>query len=99
MLILDGRPTGLSPRAFDLLWLLAQAASGDGRIVSRREIEKCLFGAQTVGKGAAADAIRDIRNQLGLVAGDREHTDGIIQTRHRQGYVLNLRADEVQLIS
>lgn len=95
---LRGYDIQLPPRSFELLWLLAETVDRGGGIVTRRQIERRLWGGQAVAKAAAADAIRDLREQLATlpkVAGGEE----LIETRHGQGYLLTLGPDSLKLIA
>lgn len=96
-MILDGHEAALPQRAFDLLWLLAGAIASGGGVVSRPQIEQHLWGRQVVDKTAAADAIRDLREKLAAMPGGKKH-GGLIETRNRQGYILLLAANAIQLI-
>jgi DNA-binding winged helix-turn-helix (wHTH) protein len=88
----------LPPRSFKILWLLAKALVDGKPLVTHREIERCVWGAIVVDKRAVADAVRHLRDETKPLS---PHTgpEQLIETRHGQGYMLNLRADEVQLIS
>ena len=94
--VLDGRETKLSDRSFKLLHLLAEALIGTGGIVSQRVIERHLW-ATTVSERAAADAVRDLREQLGRIMPRGEDPDTVIETHHGKGYALALTAQEVEI--
>ena len=91
----DGQELRLSPRSFKLLWLLAEAAVRGTSLVSRAEIEKCLWGKLVVAKSAAADSIRDLRKQLRWAGLDPVD---VVQVRQGRGYVLVLSPEELRLI-
>lgn len=95
---LRGFEIQLPPRAFELFWLLAETVAHGGGIVTRRQIEQRLWGSQNVAKTAAADAIRDLREQLAALPKDTTSAE-LIETRHGKGYLLVLTADAVQLVS
>lgn len=95
--IVEGKAASLSPRSFKVLWLLAEAATTDGRVVTRFEIEERVWGSTVVSKQAAADAVRGLRAELGR--GGRSQTGPtLILTRQTAGYQLDLRADQVLMI-
>lgn len=96
-IMLKGHEMTLPPRSFDLLWLLSEVIAGGGGVVTRRQIEQHLWGSQIVSKTAAADAIRDLRQQLAAAPGYSREAE-FIETRHRKGYVLALSADAIQLV-
>jgi DNA-binding winged helix-turn-helix (wHTH) protein len=97
---LDGVRCMLSPHSFELLWLLAKAATSDGHVVSRNEIEKALWPAtaSTMSKTAAADAIRGLRRRLEDGRGNKLPASNLIATRQGQGYQLDLSAGEIRMI-
>jgi DNA-binding winged helix-turn-helix (wHTH) protein len=95
---LDGHEMTLPPRSFDLLWLLSEVITGGGGVVTRRQIEQRLWGSQIVSKKAAADAIRDLRQQLAATPGGLRREE-LIETRHAKGYMLALPAPAIQLIA
>jgi DNA-binding winged helix-turn-helix (wHTH) protein len=96
-IIFDGRELELSPMSFNLLWLLAEAVTrGDG-LVSRIEIERCLWQVR-VSKTAAADAIRNLRDALKTIGPKKNSTRSLIRTLNNQGYILNLQPSEICLV-
>ncbi|MBI2717211.1 MAG: winged helix-turn-helix domain-containing protein [Rhizobiales bacterium] len=94
----NGHDAPLPQRAFDLLWLLAEAIVSGGGMVSRPQIEQHLWGKQVVSKTAAADAIRDLRARLAATPGEKKR-GSLIETRNRQGYILQLPANAIQIIN
>lgn len=97
LVTLDDQTTTFTDRPFKLLWLLAEAVAGDGRIVSKEEIEKGLFRGQNKDPGAAADAVHDLRERLKPLLRSGETPRDMVQTRHAKGYVLNMRREELKL--
>ncbi|MEX0853883.1 MAG: helix-turn-helix domain-containing protein [Bauldia sp.] len=93
---LDGIEKLLSPRSFDVLWLLAVAAYEGHTCVSRSELAKGLWGAAPRGDRAVDDAVRDLRRQLGTGRSSSRHS--LIVTRQAEGYQLGLRPEEIRLI-
>jgi len=97
-MVLDGDELDLPKVSFQLLWLLAdQATHGDG-LADRRKIEDALW-STTVSRTAVGDAIRNLRKAIkGLDRKDRP-TVALIKTMTNQGYVLDLAADDIRLLS
>lgn len=95
---LHGHEMTLPQRSFDLLWLLSEVIAGGGGVVTRRQIEQRLWGSQIVSKTAAADAVRDLREQLAGTPG-RSRRGELVETRHRKGYILALPAEAIQLVA
>ncbi len=98
-LTLDGREFEIPPRSFALLWLMAETVAGGGGVVTHQRIESRLWGKQPVARTATADAARDLREALKVIAGDGEAPGELIETRSGQGYLLNLPADAIRLLS
>lgn len=72
-------------RAWDLLWKLARHR---GRVVD-----------QTMLMNPDKQAIRSRRNRLGRILRDAMELDALIETRRGGGYLLDLKADKVMLLS
>lgn len=96
---LDGSKLTLSPRSFKVLWLLAEAAQENRRVVTRAEIEKCLWGNRGMDKRATADAIRDLRERMRDGLGGHGDHANLIETRQTKGYLLTLSQAEIRLVS
>ena len=97
--LLDGDTLSLAPRSFTLLWLLGEAAASDGRIVSATEIEKHLGNNRYIDRGAAADAIRELRKDLSRGRRSNRARRKLIVTRHSSGYQLDLPAPKIELVT
>jgi DNA-binding winged helix-turn-helix (wHTH) protein len=77
----DGRPLHLTPKAFDLLLLLATRAP---RVVSKRELHQQLWPETFISDATLTGLIKELRRALD----DRSRTAPIIRTAHRVGYAL-----------
>ena len=75
----DGAAVHLTPKAFDLLLLLAVEAP---RVVSKREVHEQLWPGTFVSDGALTALIKELRRALE----DRSPSSPIIRTAHRIGY-------------
>jgi len=76
-----GQPVELSPREFELLWLLARRP---GRVVSRAAIREQLYGQEGAERSNVVDVyIGYLRDKI-----DRDSDNPLILTRRRQGYLL-----------
>lgn len=97
-MVLDGDPLDLPKVSFQLLWLLADHATrGDG-LIDRRQIEDALW-STTVSRTAAADAIRNLRKALKKLDRKDRSTGSLIKTMNIQGYVLDIAASDIRLLS
>ena len=97
-MVLDGDPLDLPKVSFQLLWLLADhAMRGDG-LIDRRQIEDALW-STTVSRTAAADAIRNLRKALRKLDRKDRSTGSLIKTMNIQGYVLDIAASDIRLLS
>jgi DNA-binding winged helix-turn-helix (wHTH) protein len=94
----DGCLVRLTPRSFKVLSLLAEAAL-NVRQATRRQIEWHLWGNALVNKGAAADAIRGLRHQLRRGGLREDIVADLIRTRATAGYWLNLKPEEIEIIT
>jgi pimeloyl-ACP methyl ester carboxylesterase/DNA-binding winged helix-turn-helix (wHTH) protein len=79
MLLQQGSPVSLTPKAFSVLEYLAQHA---GRLVSKDEFMDRLWPGVFVGDAALKVCVREIRRALG----DDSHQPRYIETAHRRGY-------------
>jgi DNA-binding winged helix-turn-helix (wHTH) protein len=75
----EGAAVHLTPKAFDLLVLLATEAP---RVVSKRELQEQLWPATFVSDGALTVLIKELRRALH----DRPPAAPVIRTAHRVGY-------------
>ena len=78
-LFADGSEVRLSPKAFDLLLLLAQHRS---RAVSKTELQERLWPSTFVGETNLATLVAEVRRVLGDTAAEPEY----VRTVHRFGY-------------
>ena len=78
-LFADGSEVRLSPKAFDLLLLLAQQRS---RAVSKAELQERLWPSTFVGETNLATLVAEIRRALGDTADEPQY----VRTVHRFGY-------------
>jgi DNA-binding winged helix-turn-helix (wHTH) protein/tetratricopeptide (TPR) repeat protein len=87
VLFLDGAPVSLAPRDFDLLLVLVRNA---GRVVSKDELLKRVWGPVIVEEGNLASHVSVLREVLGRADGDLRY----IETVPKRGYrfVCALRA-------
>lgn len=79
-----GGPSGLTPRAEELLLLLCRNA---GNLVSREEILETVWSGTVVEDAAITNCIWQIRKAFG------EQGKHLLQTRPRRGYLLSLPPD------
>lgn len=77
-----GQPVHLTPKAFDLLSLLIDAAP---RVVSKEEIHESLWPSYAVSDATLAGLIKELRRALG----DSDPNCRIIRTVHRVGYAFD----------
>ena len=75
----DGAAVHLTPKAFDLLLLLATRAP---RVVSKRELHEQLWPETFISDATLTGLIKELRRALD----DRSRTAPIIRTAHRVGY-------------
>lgn len=80
----QGGPSGLTPRAEELLLLLCRNA---GRLVSREEILETVWSGTVVEDAAITNCIWQIRKAFG------DQGKHLLQTRPRRGYLLSLPSD------
>jgi hypothetical protein len=83
----DGRELHLTPKAFDLLTLLVDAAP---RVVPKKELHDALWPRGIVSDAALAGLVKEIRQALG--GHDRDAPT--IRTAHRIGYALASPRDD-----
>lgn len=91
----DGAELELAPISFKLLWLLADRIVHGGGLVSRVEIERCVW-ATVVSKTAAADAVRNLRGALQTLAASG--VGSLVRTVPTQGCILDLAASDIRLV-
>jgi len=77
----DGTVVHLTPKAFDLLALLATHAP---RVVSKRELHEQLWPGTFVADATLTGVVKELRRALD----DRSPTAPLIRTAHRVGYAL-----------
>jgi DNA-binding winged helix-turn-helix (wHTH) protein len=92
---LNGQRLPLSNRLFDLVELLAKAASG-GRVVPHREIESYLWGSRDIPVGGVVDAVRDLRRRIADALGPTVH-NRLIVNRPGHGYMLSLPKEDIRI--
>ena len=97
-LVFDGDELELSPINFQFLWLLAEQASREGGLLDRRQIETTLW-STTVSRTAVADAVRNLRAVLKKIDRKDRPTSSLIKNITNQGYVLDLAAGDIRLVS
>src|SRR5688572_25382809 len=78
-LLRDGRPVALTPKAFDLLHLLA---SKPGRLVTKEELLTAIWPDAFVSDASIKVAVSEVRKALD----DGAKTPQYIETVHRRGY-------------
>lgn len=86
----DGAAVHLTPKAFDLLLLLAVEAP---RVVSKREVHEQLWPGTFVSDGALTALIKELRRALH----DRSPSAPVIRTAHRVGYAFCPAIDRAPL--
>lgn len=89
-IVLFGRRLALPDRSFRLMDLFARSAAAGARVVNRLEIEQELWGNRPVDKRSAADAVRDLREQIAGALPPSLRPATFIANRSGQGYVLEL---------
>ena len=75
----SGEAVHLTPKAFDLLGILLEAAP---RVVSKDELHQRLWAASCVSDAALVGLIKEVRRALD----DRDRESPMIRTVHRVGY-------------
>ncbi len=75
-----------------------KAAHTNAPIVSHSKLDETLFSGQSVARVPAADAIRDLRDEIRPILKNGSEIKDLIQNRPGRGYVLNLPASEILLI-
>jgi len=81
-LLRDGRETHLTPKAFDLLCLLTDAAP---RVVPKAELHQRLWPNGVVSDATLVGLVKEIRRALA----DHDRTAPLIRTAHRIGYAFS----------
>ena len=81
-LLHEGRETHLTPRAFDLLMVLVDAAP---RVVPKRELHERLWPRVAVSDWTLFSLIKELRRALG----DSDRTSPLIRTVSRVGYAVD----------
>lgn len=79
----EGTALHLTPKAFDLLWLLVEAAP---RVVPKSEIHHRLWPGGAVSDATVVGMVKEIRRALADTSDDVP----VIRTAHRVGYALEL---------
>jgi len=79
LLMEDGRPVRLRPKAFDLLAYLVKHRA---RVVRRAELVDAVWGHTSVGPGSLSGLVNELRSALGEDAG----SESSIRTVHARGY-------------
>lgn len=78
-LLHDGRDVHLTPKAFDLLAILIEAAP---RVLPKAELHERLWRGGVVSDGMLAGLVKELRRALD----DRDESAPLIRTAHRVGY-------------
>src|SRR5688572_4758345 len=78
-LLRDGRPVALTPKAFDLLHLLA---SKPGRLITKEELLAAIWPDVLVSDASIKVCVSEVRKALD----DGAKTPQYIETVHRRGY-------------
>ena len=91
---LDGTRVQLSARLFKLLHLLAEAARDDVGPVPNAKIKQRIASVRA-SDSVASDAVRELRERLRQTFNQPFDSVELVQNRTSQGYLLNLRPDEV----
>lgn len=77
-----GQPLHLTPKAFDLLWPLVEAAP---RVVPKREIHERLWKGGVVADATLVGLVKEIRRAM-----DEKSPQPPLRTVHRIGYAIDL---------
>jgi DNA-binding winged helix-turn-helix (wHTH) protein len=85
-LLRDGREVHVTPKAFDLLMLLIDAAP---RVVSKDELHERIWPRVVVSDATLFSLIKELRRALG----DSDSNAPLIRTVHRIGYAFNARLE------
>lgn len=93
--VIFGRHLKLSRRRFEVAEALAEAASRRA-VASRRDIERKLYGSQSVDNKLVADAVRDLRGAIAPALPAGVSPTDFIQTRTNQGYSLGIEHDLIR---
>ena len=88
-LLLNGEPVAITPKMFDVLWLLVR---NSGRTVGKDELLSAVWSDSFVEESNITVTI----GQLRKVLGDDAHTPSYIQTIARRGYRLVAPVSEVR---
>ena len=96
---LYGTRIQLPPRPHNLICLLAEAALSGVPIVTRRDIEKALWGKKSVDTRHTADAVRDLREKLAPALPAGMSVAELVQNRPQQGYMLTIDWRRIRLTS
>ncbi len=94
-IVIFGRQVKLSRRRFEVAEALAEAASRRA-VASRRDIERKLYGSQSVDNKLVADAVRDLRDAIASALPVGVSPTDFIQTRTNQGYTLGIEHDLIR---
>src|SRR5687767_14297923 len=89
VLLRDGAPVSITPKMFDVLWLLVQ---NQGRIVAKDELLRAVWSDSFVEEANITVTI----GQLRKVLGDDAHTPSYIQTVARRGYRFVAPVEEIR---
>jgi DNA-binding winged helix-turn-helix (wHTH) protein len=84
----DGREAHVTPKAFDLLMLLVDAAP---RVVPKRELHARLWPRVAVTDWTLFSLIKELRRALG----DTDSRAPLIRTVHRVGYAFNATLERI----
>ncbi len=88
----DGCELHLTPKAFDLLTLLVDAAP---RVVPKRELHDALWPRGVVSDAALAGLVKEVRQALG----GHDRDTPTIRTAHRIGYALAAPRDDPRAVA
>ncbi|MEJ0098689.1 MAG: winged helix-turn-helix domain-containing protein [Pseudomonadota bacterium] len=89
-LFASGRALHLTPKAFDLLWLLVEAAP---RVVPKREIHEKLWKGGVVADATLVGLVKEIRRVL-----EEGSAQEVLRTVHRIGYAIDLPVTRPQAL-
>ena len=76
---MDGRPVQVEPQVFDLLWYFA---NNPGKLISKDDLIKGVWGGRIVSDAAITTRINGAR----VAIGDSGNEQRLIRTVHRRGY-------------
>lgn len=94
--MIDNRTVILTAQSFQLLLLLAKAALAGPGFIGIRRIEDALWGNARTTR-TVADAIRELRDALAPLVGDKPKAAKLIANRKGQGYRLALKPQELAI--